>query len=264
MKKFMIIAGLMASLLFYACKDYESVNPYIPIEREAYDGTLLDFLAGGGRSGQTFDSMLVIIDAIPGLREELEMEDRQFTLFAVTNKSFERSLTQLNAYRTSKSLGAEISLDDLLVEPFEVVDTVFNSGLLGLVDTVITVYNYDYRIQLDSLLCRYLFEGIHDTQEILNDDYHNLSIESYKNRHQMNLACHFLPSSGVLNGGSLAFTFSDMNGSQLSERWRSTEVQQHDIYTRNGVIHIITEQHSFSFDKFINYFKNRGNEYRNQ
>lgn len=262
MKKFTIITGLLASLLFYACQDYESVSPYIPVAEEKYEGTLLEFLSDKSDdwSDYTFDSMLVIIDAIPGLRAELEKEEGDFTLFAVPDECFERSFKQLNAYRDNKNLGGKISLDDLLVEPFIVEDTIINNRD-GRIDTLITKYNYDYRSQLDSLFCRYIFNGMHDTKEILDDANHNLSVESFKNRYQMNMACHFLPSSGVVNGGTMAFSFSDMNGSQLTKRWETTDVIQSDIYARNGVIHIITEQHSFSFNKFINYFKNRGNEY---
>lgn len=262
MKKFTIITGLMASLLFYACQDYESVSPSTSVEAETYDGTLLEFLSdkSADRSEHTFDSMLVIIDAISGLREELEKGDGYFTLFAVPDECFERSFKELNAYRANKKLGGAISLDDLLIEPFSVEDTI-TSNIEGRIDTLITIYNYDYRAQLDSLFCRYLFGGIHDTKEILEGVNHRLSAESYKNRYQMNMECRFLPSSGVVGGGMMDFTFSDMNGSQLTEKWETTDVIQHDIYAHNAVIHIITDQHSFSFDKFINYFKNRGNEY---
>lgn len=253
----------MASLLFCACQDYESIAPYIPVEVETYDGTLLEFLSdkSAAWSEHTFDSMLVIINAIPGLREELEKEDNHFTLFAIPDKCFERSFKQLNAYRSQKNLGEEISLDDLLVEPFIVEDTIFQVIPGNRVDTLITIYNYDYRAQLDSLFCRYFFDGIHDTKEVLDADYHRLTAESYKNRYQMSMACDFLPSAGVLGGGTMVFTFSDMNNSQLSTRWETTDVIAYDIYAHNAVIHIITDQHSFSFDKFINYFKNRGNEY---
>lgn len=264
MKKFTIITGLIASLLFYACQDYESVVSYTPVTEDHYEGTLLEFLSdkSADRSGHTFDSMLIIIDAIPGLREELEKEDGYFTLFAVPDECFERSFKQLNAYRANKNLGGEVSLDDLLVEPFTVEDTIINRG--DRIDTLITRYNYDYRAQLDSLFCRYIFTGMNDTKKILGEDDHSLSVESLKNRYQMNMACYFLPSSGIVSGGTMAFKFSDMNESKLSERWETTDVIQHDIYAHNAVIHIITEQHTFGFDKFIYYFKNRGNEYEKE
>ena len=48
--------------------------------------------------------------------------------------------------------------------------------------------------------------------------------------------------------------------SQLKDLWKSTNVVWHDIYTRNAVIHLLTNQHNFGYDKFINYFKDYGNE----
>ena len=130
-----------------------------------------------------------------------------------------------------------------------------------LIDTIVVSYHYDYRAQLDSIFCKYLFDDIYDTKEILADDYQNISMESYKYDYRMNMTCQFSPASGIVGEGLMFFRFNDMNNSQLKEVWDVTDVIVHDIHADNAVIHIVTDQHNFSFEKLINKFKNRGNEY---
>lgn len=260
MSKFAIIIGVITIVFFSACRDYESVAYNPPVEVERYEGTFLEYLSDDANHlfNQKYDSMLVIINAVPGLKEQLEREDEYFTVFVVPDPCFDRSFEQLNTYRAQKKLGGKLSLDDLLIEPFTVNDTTF-VPINNRVDTVITTRNYDYRGQVDSLLCRYIFNGKYTTEEILKEAG-DVSLESYKYKYQMNMTCTRQPATGVMGEGTKKLVFSDMSNSQLKEMWKSANVVWHDIYTRNAVVHLLTDQHSFGYDQFINNFKNYGNE----
>lgn len=257
MNKFKILLGVLALIFFYACKDYESIAPNTSIEIEKYDGTLLEYLsdAENNRLRQKFDSMLVVINGIPGLKEQLEKEDEFYTVFAVPNVSFERAFVQLNDYRAQNKLGGQLSFDDLLIEPFTVEHTIEEGS-----KPIIIINKYDYRSQVDSLFCRYIIPGEYTT-DVIQKEKGGISIESFKNRYLMNLSCSYGSASGIVNEGARVFEFSDMNDSQLKEIWKTTNVVWQDIHTRNGVIHILTNEHNFSYGKFINYFQNRGNEF---
>ena len=260
MNKSAIIIGIITLVLLGACRDYESVAYIPPVEMEEYDGTFLEYLSDETSHlfNQKYDSMLVIINAVPGLKEQLEKDGEYFTVFAVPNECFEYSFDQLNTYREQKKLGKELSFDDLLIEPFSVDDSTF-IVIDNKIDTIIKKRHYDYRAQVDTLLCRYIFTGKYDTEKIIEEE-ESLSLESYKYKYQMNVACTRKSASGFVGEGIRDFTFSDMNNSQLKDLWKSTNVIWHDIYTRNAVIHLLTNQHNFGYDKFINYFKDYGNE----
>lgn len=56
--------------------------------------------------------------------------------------------------------------------------------------------------------------------------------------------------------------FSDMKNSQVKDNWNRVSTVWNDVYTNNGIIHILSPQHSFGFDEFIYVFNNYGNEYK--
>lgn len=70
MNKSAIIIGVITLVLFGACRDYESVAYTQPVEVEKYDGTFLEYLSDEASHlfNQKYDSMLVIINAVPGLK----------------------------------------------------------------------------------------------------------------------------------------------------------------------------------------------------
>ncbi|MBF0648214.1 hypothetical protein IR083_05250 [Dysgonomonas sp. GY75] len=262
MNKYKIIIGIILSLILYACQDYDSVyTDTIIIGEEKYDGTLLKYLSDEADNAlkHKFDSMLVIIDANPELKEKLANENEFYTIYALPNECFELSFKELNMYRTQKKLGKNISFSDLLINPFSVDDTTFvNIG--NKVDTLIETRHYDYKSQVDTLMFRYIFEGEYTTEIIQKSEWNNITANSYKYKYSMNMECFFQNASGVAGGGIRKFVFSDMVNTQLKDKWKSTEVVHPDIHTQNGIIHILPKYHSFSYDNFISYFKNRGNE----
>ena len=164
-------------------------------------------------------------------------------MFAVPNECFEYSFDQLNTYREQKKLGKALFFKELLIEPFDVEIEIPNKD--DPENPIIEIRHYDYRACVDTLLCRYIFTGKYDTKKII-EAQESLSLESYKYKYQMNVSCTRQTASGIVGEGVRNFTLSDMNNSQLKDLWKSTNV--------------LTNQHNFGYDKFINYFKDYGNE----
>ena len=152
-------------------------------------------------------------------------------------------------------------MSDLLIEPFVVKDTIVNVITPTLNDTIINEYHYDYRADLERMLCKYIIKGSYDTDNILANEGNN-SLNSLKYNYQMNIECSRKPASGFVGGGVKQLIFSDMKNSQVKDNWNRVSTVWNDVYTNNGIIHILSPQHSFGFDEFIYVFNNYGNEYK--
>ncbi|MDR3220172.1 MAG: hypothetical protein LBU22_14570 [Dysgonamonadaceae bacterium] len=252
---------ISASLCLISCSDYESVPYEAEPEVESFNGTILEYLSGGDeRLNLRFDSMLLLIDNIPGFKQLLEKENTAHTVFAIPNNCFQASFSQLNVYREGKKLGREIFFEDMLIAPFTVLDTTITVISAEKNDTVITEYNYDYRKDLEEMLCKYIFEGDYNTENILYDEG-NITVSALKYDYLMNIECFRQPASGLSGKGTKTLLFSDMRNSRTKDNWLRSSTVWNDVYTRNGLIHILSPQHNFGFDEFIKKFHNYGNEY---
>lgn len=114
---------------------------------------------------------------------------------------------------------------------------------------------------LERMLCKYIIKGSYDTDNILANEGNN-SLNSLKYNYQMNIECSRKPASGFVGGGVKQLIFSDMKNSQVKDNWNRVSTVWNDVYTNNGIIHILSPQHSFGFDEFIYVFNNYGNEYK--
>lgn len=263
MNKILFILCLTsASLWMLSCTDYEVASYPEENETEVFNGTVLDYLSTGNeRLSLKFDSMMVLVNNIPDFIQQMEQTDVQYTVFAIPDACIRSSLAQLNEYRKQKELGEAIYLSDLLIEPFVVKDTIVNVITPTLNDTIINEYHYDYRADLERMLCKYIIKGSYDTDNILANEGNN-SLNSLKYNYQMNIECSRKPASGFVGGGVKQLIFSDMKNSQVKDNWNRVSTVWNDVYTNNGIIHILSPQHSFGFDEFIYVFNNYGNEYK--
>jgi len=261
MNKYLFILCLTsASLWMQSCTDYEADSLTKESNAEVYNGTVLDYLAvGNDRLNLKFDSMLVFINEIPDFQQLLKQQGKRYTVFAVPDACIRSSFAQLNEYRRQKELGEAIGMSDLLIDPFVVLDTVVTVISSTLNDTVINEYYYDYRAEAEKMLCKYIIESPYDTEEVLAKGG-NSTLNSLKYAYQMNIECFRRSASGYVDGGVKQLVFSDMKNSQVKDNWNNASVVWMDIYANNGVIHILSPQHSFGFDEFINVFNNYGNE----
>ena len=172
MNKILFILCLTsASLWMLSCTDYEVASYPEENETEVFNGTVLDYLSTGNeRLNLKFDSMMVLVNNIPDFIQQMEQTDVQYTVFAIPDACIRSSLAQLNEYRKQKELGEAIYLSDLLIEPFVVKDTIVNVITPTLNDTIINEYHYDYRADLERMLCKYLIKGSYDTCLLYTSD----------------------------------------------------------------------------------------------
>jgi hypothetical protein len=253
-----VFVGLYCVLMAVSCNDYDSPYTENMDVASKYDGTLLEYLEEGSPTlGVYFDSMLVVINSVPGMRELLDKDGEEYTIFAIPNESFEEAINRLNLYRINNNRGGKIFLNDLLIDPFVVTEEIPNEEAPG--NPIIIEHRYDYRLQMDSLLCRYIYNGSFNSA-VIKDNTTGLNAESFKYRYVMNIEYKRLPASGIENVGNQQLILSDMNDSQITEKWDRSNAQWIDIRTKNGYIHILSTGHEFSFSELISRFQNYGNE----
>jgi hypothetical protein len=266
LRNIIIVSGLILPALSACKKDYGS--PYTDVEFteqiRIFDGTVYDYLSQPDtETGLRYDSLKLIIDGIEGRREFLSDTSVNLTVFAVPNECFQSTMNICNRVRQSAGM-VDLILDSLLIEPFSVPDTVYTPTESieddpELNDTVITFRHYDYRRQLDSLLCRYIFEGLFDF-DVIAENFRGIEPGCYIYNIKMNIASEQQTASGILNSGRKRILFSDMNDAKVTGSWVRSIANSIDIHTQNGVIHVLSTGHEFGFDDFIYCFKKCGYE----
>lgn len=271
MKRLIYLWALLAGILcFSACEDDDSVTIVQPQKQElSYSGTVLDFISqANGYNGMHFDSLLYVVQNVEGFVDSLSQINHEVTLFAVPNESFTSAHQSLALYRksmmldegthpaTKASQGAYVSLKDLMIEPFEVVDTIISYNPVAVsYDTTYVHRQYDYREDLRQLIGRYVFMQSLPTLEI-NDGIAYKSLFS----HEMNLQFTYQDASGLVNAGQRAFQLVETRGSKQQAVWVKAEVSVCDVKCSNGYVHILAPRHEFGFNEITYYFGNYGNE----
>jgi hypothetical protein len=290
MNKLLTIACCLATLAFSSCMESSVVDVDIAGSKEAvitrYDGTIYEYLkAGDPNLGVTFDSLVYFLDlpdeerdasGIPlklnDLRRDLKDETGQYTLMALPDSCFRVALKALNKYRKLNKL--QLSTEDLDEDAGEkekyaigeltlkklwnyqkVVETISRDK-----DENLIYEHYEYKSQLDSLLCRYMAPGIYDTPQLSTISSVEGQMIQGLHTYRMSLFYRRLPASGYQNAGLKELTLYDMGNTLDKDKWEPAKVQWTDIYAKNGVIHVMVPQHEFGFGKFIHYFRNLGHE----
>lgn len=220
MKGIVKLSLIVFALSFLACEKKGDQFYYEYDAGESiFDGTIYEYLKN--QKG-VFDSLLLVLNRMPELENKLVDEKEKSTLFAVTNRSFELSVNALNSNRLL--LGREpLYLEDLALN------------------------------ELDSLIYRYLFEGMYDT-EVLKPFKEGEVLQSLKHDYDMHLQYEVLDASGYVGGGQQQIRFSDVNNSIFQRYWQRINTTAVNIYTSNGIIHILSPGHDFGFGKFTQKF----------
>ncbi|MGB3106961.1 hypothetical protein [Sphingobacterium siyangense] len=256
--KYFIILGFLLCC-FASCKKYNSDYTDISLDEEIqFQGSTLDFLEKGyPDKGIKFDSMLMVINGIPGLRDSLSNVSYHKTVFAVPNSCFESGFQRLNSFRQAKNKGRKLSIKDFLIEPFVVIEE--KEGPTS--DSIIIVkHPYDYRLKLDSIVSKYIFAGNLNTK-LIGGYIGGFNTNNFKYEYQMNLLYDRKSAMGVENMGGRRVVLSDKNKTQLDVSWDRSDAQVIDIKTNTGYVHILSNGHEFGFGKLISNFQNYGNEY---
>lgn len=273
MNKFLTIMCGCWSLCCLSCmqttvEDYDLVNG-IDAGVYSFDGTIYDFISQKQNSfGVTFHSLNTILDyeeetPIDGeevfnkfavLKSRLDNPKEKFTLLAVSDANFDNAFRSLNRYRKSNGMTDEVQLENLFSVRY--VDRIVETDKH--MNDVVRV-KFDYRKDLDSLVCRYIIPGIADTKtlEVAGGDS---ILNTIDYDYRMHLAYKRMPASGYVESGIKHLDVYDMSNTLQDERWVLSPAKWIDIKASNGVIHIMNDGHEFGFESFTNRFKNYGHE----
>lgn len=248
----------VAVLTMVSCQDYETDEYQVGKVSEYYEGTLYDYLADkSAHPNVTFDSLLFLADRLPALKDSLQGR-KVLTLFAVTDKSFELAFRGLNLYRNAYGKGRHLAMEDLLIEPFTVIDTIVRQVSTEEYDTVYVSRHYDYRKQLDSMVCCYMFDGGYSMSDIQKLDATEIPCISYG--HLMRLEAGRGNASGAEGLGARYMCLIETWNSKVTTTWVKAGVENPDIKTTNGWLHILSGEHEFGFNGIEQTFYDYGNE----
>lgn len=209
-----LLSFIACIFLSVSCNKEPEGNYYKYQNKEnVFSGNAYEYLKA---ATGTYDSMLLVIDRIEGLKDSLS--NMQLTVFALPNLCFQTVVQNLNILRKSEGK---------------------TPLYLGTVDSS----------QLDTLICKYLIPGSYPTDSITFID--GVSLQSLKYGYRMHAQPIRVNASGFVNGGPRKLYFSDPKNSIYVRDWVRTTTQAVNIKTSNGVVHILTANHDFGFQEFV-------------
>ena len=208
---FSVIIALGGMLLVNSCEKDRGYYNPDALNKE-FPGDTYEYLKS--KPG-VYDSLLLAIDRL-GL--ESTVRDSAITLFALTNQSFQLAITNLNNIR---------SLADRMPEYIATID-------------------YDH---LDTMLTQYIIRGKYVSDSLELQDGRMLS--GVRHGYPMHAKLTRATSSGFLQGGPTLLDFSDTKESQFRRDWITTTTGSINVATRNGVVHVINNDHVFGFENFV-------------
>lgn len=213
----LLIAVLISCL--FGCKKSDSEYYNYQNKIQQFDGNALQYLEA--QTG-TYDSLLLVLDRLPALKDSLSQ--RKLTVFAVTNKSFEISVGNLNDIR-KRNNKAPIYLADMNIA------------------------------QLDTMASRYFVRGIYETMD-LSAYVDGLMVKSIVHDYPMHVMYNKLDASGFNGGGPQILTFSDTKESIFVRYWQRTPTNAVNIKTNNAIVNIVSPGHDFGFGDFVTRINN--------
>lgn len=203
----------LCCLYMGACKKDES--PYYDYKNtvQTFNGSALDYLKS---QPNTFDSLLLVLDRFPALKDSLT--NNKLTLFAPVNKNFEASIKYLNLQRKAEGK-APIYLKT--ADPYE----------------------------LAFMTCKYIIRGNRST-DAFSSSVDGLLLNSIIIDYPMHIRYVRQSSSGYQGGGPAVLNFSDPHGSNFTDDWTTTTTNAVNIKTNNATINILSTLHNFGFNEF--------------
>lgn len=212
-----LIVLVAAGLAIAACGKDGGYHEYTK-SRSQVNANTYDYLKS--QTG-VFDSMVKVIDR---LNLQRTLKSNKLTVMAVTNSSFAAAIKNLNILR-NEDFKDPVYLSDLEIN------------------------------HLDTLFCRYVLPGIFPTDSLQGAPDGRL-FSSLKFNAGMNMLLFSQPASGLSKGGPQYITYSDTKGSFYISKWTRTNTASMDMFTLNGIVHVVTPDHEFGFNEFISRFKN--------
>lgn len=253
-----IIIAAGSALMTTSCTDYAQSEPEM-VSPVTFKGSVWDYLETE-HPDMKFDSIRAIVEEIPELKAQLTTNGEGLTFFAPTDASVRHAIEALNLYRKSNKIGEPVYLKDLMIEPFEVEDTIIRVNPLTLEnDTTFSYRKYDYRLQLDSLVSRYAFSE-RVLADYVIDTGGRIKMSTSRYTQEMILESGRHDAYGASEAGIKYLYLVESNGSNMQSSWVKAEAAKRDIETTNGIVHVLSDSHEFGFNLFIKKFKDRGTE----
>ncbi|WP_316747031.1 hypothetical protein [Pedobacter gandavensis] len=215
-KNLFFLPVMMALCLFMilpACKKVDKTYYDYENKSQEFDGNTMAYFKS--QTGM-FDSLLLVLNRLPALQDSLTNKD--LTVFAVTNKSFEAAIKNLNVMRKME-LKAPIYLA--------------NADLA----------------ELDTMVCKYLLAG-----KKRSADYQGYSdgvhVTTISHGYPMHILFEKASASGLINGGPQILTYSDPRGSIFVKFWQRSPTNAVNVLTHNAIVNVLAPSHEFGFNEF--------------
>jgi len=207
---------LMMLIFLTALTSCEKDSIYHDYENtiKEFDGTALQYLQA---QKNTFDSLLFVLDRLPDLKDSLS--NKNITLFAPTNQSFQAAIKNLNIERKAQGKSVMYLKDCDLAE-------------------------------LDILTTRYILRGARTTESYapFTD---GLNLNSIKYEYPMHIQYNKLNASGFVGGGPQSIIFSDPKGSIFEKNWENANTNAVNIKTKNAIVNVLAPLHDYGFNEFV-------------
>jgi len=195
------------------CKKNDSAYYDYTNTIQTFKGSALDYLKS---KPNTFDSLLLVLDRFPFLKDSLT--NQQVTLFAPVNENFVASVKYLNQYRKAEGR-APIYLKT--ADPDELL----------------------------YMLSKYIIRG-NQTADAYASTIDGISLNTIGTNYPMHIKAIKSNASGFVGGGATTLEYSDMYDSTIQTNWVTTSTNAINIKTNNATINILTPLHNFGFDEF--------------
>ncbi len=213
MGRFLLVLFVLGTAFIACSKNEEGAYNYVN-DVNVYDGDVYQYL----KTQTQFDSLTKAVDRIQGFKDWM-IQQPDLTVFALTNRSFNVALTNLNKIRASQNRPA-LNINTIDVDHLRI------------------------------LLERYIIKGKLTTDSLRYAD--GAFIRTALLDYEMNAVDKSSNASGLVNGGPKSIVFSDVKNSQYVKDWKSTTTQAVNIHTTNAIVHIIAASHELGFGEFTN------------
>lgn len=207
-----VLLGL-CSLYMSACKKSDSEYYNYKNTVQTFNGSALDYLKS---QPNTFDSLLLVLNRIPALRDSIA--SGKITLFAPVNQNFAASIKYLNMQRKAEGR-----------PPIYLSTADIN--------------------ELGFMTCKYIIRGSRTTDAFASS-VDGLLLNSIIINYPMQIRYVRLSASGYQGGGPAVLNFSDTHGSNFEDFWTTTTTNAVNIKTNNATINILSPLHNFGFSEF--------------
>ena len=213
MKNTILILCLINIIAVASCSKVDNTYRNAAAPKVNYDGNAYSYLQA---HPGVFDSLVKAVNRVPGLADTLKQKD--ITLFAPNNRSFELALNNINQAR----------MDSVPAMPPVSINTI---------DVAV----------LDSTLCKYIIRGKIMSGDLMKTLSDGRDVPTVKYGYVMNMKLLFTNASGFVGGGPTLINFSDRNRSIFTRYWVTTKTSTIDISASNAVIDLLDAGHDFGF-----------------